>query len=199
MTTAASQPVDIRARRRDQTRQDLLASAWGLAERDGIASLSLRELAREAGMRAPSLYTYFDSKGAIFDAMFVAGYRQLDQMYDEIAIDPEKPAATLAAAIRQFLRFCQASTPRYQLMFTRVIAGWEPSPAAYAASVASYDRMAAAFAAIGLEGQRTLDLWTALTAGLAAQQLANDPTGDRWVQLSRDAAEMFLAHIGRKP
>lgn len=199
MVTAPSRPADARTRRRDQTRQDLLGSAWRLAERDGIASLSLRELAREVGMRAPSLYTYFDSKAAIFDAMFVEGYRQLDEMYDRITIDPDHPEATLEAAIQLFLRFCQSSPPRYQLMFTRAIAGWEPSPTAYAVSVASYERMAAAFAPLGVEGPRALDLWTALTAGLAAQQLANDPAGDRWVHLSRDAAHMFLAHIGRKP
>jgi len=42
---------------------------------------------------------------------------------------------------------------------------------------------------------RDTDLLTALFSGLASQQLANDPVGDRWRQLSREAAEMYVAHI----
>lgn len=189
--------VDVRTRRRDQTRREILALAWELAERDGIANLSLRGLARTVGMQAPSLYTYFGSKGAIFDAMFAQGYGQLDELYAELEIDAADVAATLTTATVRFLQFCQASLPRYQLMFTRVVADWQPSPEAYAASVGSYERMAARLAPLGIAGGDTLDLWTAITAGLAAQQLANDPDGDRWVRLAGDATEMFLNHIGR--
>jgi len=39
------------------------------------------------------------------------------------------------------------------------------------------------------------DLLTALFSGLASQQLANDPDGDRWRRLSREAAEMFVTHV----
>jgi AcrR family transcriptional regulator len=189
--------LDVRARRRERTRADILDAAWRLADRDGIANLSLRELAAEVGMRAPSLYTYFDSKAAIFDAMFAQGYEQLDAVYAGLSIDASDPAAALADATVAFLEFCQASIPRYQLLFTRVVADWHPSPEAYAVSVASYERMVDRLAPLGVVGQRGLDLWTAITAGLAAQQLANDPTGDRWVRLSSDVAEMFLAHLRR--
>lgn len=189
--------VDVRTRRRDQTRREILTLAWELAERDGIANLSLRELARTVGMQAPSLYTYFGSKGAIFDAMFAEGYRQLDEFYAGIELDPTDAKATLTAATVAFLRFCQASLPRYQLMFTRVVADWQPSPEAYAVSVASYERMAVRMESVGIASDDTRDLWTAITAGLAAQQLANDPDGDRWVRLAGDATAMFLNHIGR--
>ena len=42
-----------------------------------------------------------------------------------------------------------------------------------------------------------MDLYTAVLAGLAAQQMANDPQGDRWRLLSRDAMEMLIEHIDR--
>jgi hypothetical protein len=35
-------------------------------------------------------------------------------------------------------------------------------------------------------------------SGLTHQQVANDPGGDRWVRLSRQAVEMYLAQIERK-
>ena len=53
------------------------------------------------------------------------------------------------------------------------------------------ERMAAA----GITEQADLDLWTALLSGLASQQVANDPGGDRWLRLVDDAVDMFLAHV----
>lgn len=192
-----SDVATVRSRRHGQTRREILDAAWELAERDGIANLSLRTLAQNVGMRAPSLYTYFASKAAIFDAMFAEGYRQLDEVYATLPIDHDDVVGTLTAGTVAFVEFCQASIPRYQLMLTRVVADWEPSPEAYAVSVASYERITAMFASVGIEGERALDLWVAVTAGLAAQQVANDPAGDRWRRLSGDAAQMFLDYLGR--
>lgn len=191
--------MDVRQRRRSATREDILAAAWRLAERDGIAGLSLRDLAAEVGMRAPSLYTYFDSKAAIYDAMFADGYAALDGALAGLP-SPEggDPRTWLTTAVERFLAFCVASIPRYQLMFTRALPGWEPSPAAYAVSVGSWERMEEGLAAAGVTGERALDLWTALTSGLAAQQLANDPEGDRWVRLAPEAVEMYLDHLEEK-
>ncbi len=56
--------TDRRTRRREATRQEIVDAAWTLAREQGLAGLSLRELARQVGMRAPSLYSYFPSKAA---------------------------------------------------------------------------------------------------------------------------------------
>ncbi|TVR33573.1 MAG: TetR/AcrR family transcriptional regulator [Nitriliruptor sp.] len=193
----ARTPTDIRSRRREQTRAEIIAAAWRLAERDGIAGLSLRDLAVEVGMRAPSLYTYVENKAAIYDEMFAAGYHDLDGVMHEVELDVDDPIGSLEERIAAFVTFCQASVPRYQLMFTRAVPDWHPSEAAYAVSVRTYERMAHELARLGIDDPRALDLVTAVTAGLAAQQLANDPDGDRWRRLSRDAAEMILAQTRR--
>ncbi|MBW3659541.1 MAG: TetR/AcrR family transcriptional regulator [Actinobacteria bacterium] len=181
--------------RREEMRARLVAAAWALAERDGLAALSLRDLAAELGMRAPSLYTYVDGKAAIYDAMFAEGYRELDEAVATVPVDRDDPHGTLTRSVTAFLRFCQASRARYQLLFTGALPDWQPSPEAYAASVASYERMVEGLAELGVHGQDALDLWTALTAGLAAQQLANDPDGDRWVRLVPRAVSMFLSDL----
>ena len=196
MSTSA--PIPVRERRRQQTRAEILEAAWRLAERDGIAGLSLRELAGEVGMRPPSLYTYFDSKAAIYDAMFAAGYRELDAMEADLELDPDDPVGTLERSTEAFVDFCGASLARFQLMFTRAVPGWEPSPEAYAVSVASYERSVEELARLGIDEPRHVDLLTALVAGLASQQLANDPGGDRWRRLSREAAQMYVTHARRQ-
>src|SRR3979409_525344 len=78
---------DRRAERREATRSEILAAAWELARTEGLAGLSLRDVARKIGMRPPSLYWYFDSKHAIYDAMFAQGYRQaLDEIHNDVEI-----------------------------------------------------------------------------------------------------------------
>jgi AcrR family transcriptional regulator len=181
-------------RRRDEVRASILEAARDLARRDGLAELSLRDLAAAVGMRAPSLYSYFPSKAAIYDALFAEGYRELDA---ELAAVPwtGDAATDLRLALRGFLAFCVADLARYQLLFTRAIPGWRPSEAAYAVSQASYAAMVARLEPLGIRDPDAVDLWTGLTAGFAAQQVANDPEGERWIRLADDAVEMFLRHL----
>jgi len=68
---------DRRAERREAVIAEILEAAWDVARSEGLAGLSLRDVARRIGMRPPSLYWYFDSKRAIYDAMFMQGNRQL--------------------------------------------------------------------------------------------------------------------------
>ncbi len=65
------------AERRDATRAEILEAAWDLARINGLGGLSLGDVARRIGMKTPSLYWYFESKHAIYDAMFVQGNEQL--------------------------------------------------------------------------------------------------------------------------
>ncbi len=187
-------------RRRERTRQEITEAAWRLAEVNGIAGLSFREVAREVGLQAPSLYTYFDSKDALFDAMFAEGYTQLGEAvvgWVE-ATDGHDPVDALGEVVAAWIRFCQESPARYQLMFTRALPSWQPSPEAYAISEREYERMTESLAEVGISGADNLDLFTSLAAGLAAQQLANDPGGDRWVRLSHTVARMLIDDIKRR-
>jgi AcrR family transcriptional regulator len=198
-TAAAAAPRPTPAERRHlATRDEILAAARELAHRDGIGATSLRELAAAVGMKAPSLYSYFPSKAAILDALFADGYRELDAVLAELPRTGDL-RADLRTGFRAFLDFCVDDLPRYQLLFTRVVPGWQPSEDAYAVSRTSYDRMVAWFAELGVTDQRAIDLWTGLTAGFAAQQVANDPGGDRWIGLVDDGVDVFVRHLEEGP
>lgn len=187
----------IRERRRRDTGRDILDAAWRLAEETGIAGLSFREVARAVGMQAPSLYTYFDSKDALHDAMFAEGYRQLGETVTgwTAQVDGLDPADALGTVIGLWIEFCQASIARYQIMFTRAIPGWRPSDDAYAVSQQVYEQMTVELESLGISDPEDVDLYTAVASGLAAQQIANDPQGDRWVRLAPTAARMLLHDI----
>ena len=61
-------PRDRRAERYAATRREILDAAWDLVRAGGLGSLAMRELGARVGMRAQSLYAYFPSKFAIYDA-----------------------------------------------------------------------------------------------------------------------------------
>lgn len=186
---------DRRAERHAATRAEILDAAWELVRADGLASLAMRELGTRVGMRAQSLYAYFPSKHAIYDAMFAESNRELLGRVTELAPTPD-PIEGLRRRARMFLDFCVQDPVRYQLLFQRTIPGFVPSPESYAPAIDVLDGARRAVRACGITDDRAFDAWTALTSGLAAQQNANEPGGDRWVRLADEVTDMFVAHYG---
>ena len=78
-----------------------------------------------------------------------------------------------------------ADPVRYQLLFQRTIPDFVPSEESMALARASFADMAAVLARLGVVDSADLDLWTAVQMGLADQQLANEPGGDRWTATTR--------------
>ena len=163
---------------------------------EGLAGLSLRDLANRVGMRAPSLYSYFDSKHAIYDAMFAQGYEQFRARQYQPR-DGEDPLDALKKGTRAFVEFCVEDPARYQLLFQRTIPGFEPSAESYAIAVEVLESTRRNLAANGIRKKAHLDLLTALNTGLADQQISNDPGGDRWLRRVDDAMEMYFAFVRR--
>jgi AcrR family transcriptional regulator len=202
MAMATAQPADRTRQRQEVVRREILAAASRLATERGWEGLSLKELGAAVGMRAPSLYSYFPGKAAILDALFAEGYRQMDAVVDAAVaeVDPQAPPRErLEHVLSAWLAFCQADPARYRLMMTSAIPHWSPSEEAYAASLSSYQRMADYLAPIGFTPGPRLDLFTAVTAGLASQQLANDPGGDRWTRLLPVLVDMLLDQLPHIP
>lgn len=182
---------DRRAQRHAATRQEILDAAWELARQRGLTGWSLREVASAVGMRAPSLYVYFEGKDAIYDAMYAEGYRHLLERIDRAPTSGE-PVEVLRWAAREFFDFYVADTPRHQLLFLRVVPGFEPSSASYALADHVVERLREVLAEAGIDQPEAVDLWTALFTGLASQQASNDPGGDRWQRLLDRAVDMLI-------
>jgi AcrR family transcriptional regulator len=185
--------VDTRAVRRDATRERILSAAWELARSEGLAAVSLRSVARTVGMRAPSLYTYFESKNAMYDAMYAIGARQLAEALANRPTDAD-PQLTFRNRVRAFVGFCLADALRYQLIFERPVPRFEPTPESFQITVAALAETERDLEAAGVTGEASLDLLRALVTGLVTLQLANDPGGDRWARRLDDALDMFFAH-----
>lgn len=190
--------ADWRTEQRESARRRILDAAWSQAEAEGVGALSLRALARELGMTAPSLYSYFPAKDAIYDAMFAEAWRGLVDRMPELPPLHLSARDRLSAVIRDYLEYCNESLARYELMSRRPVPGWAPSPEAYREAERSLGGLVGLLASMGITERHHVDLATAVLAGLAAQQMSNEPGGDRWVRLSEEAADMLLAHLTKE-
>jgi AcrR family transcriptional regulator len=178
------------------TRAEILDAAWAIAREKGLSELTLREVGSRIGMRGPSLYSYFDSKNAIYDAMFGQAWSQCLAGLDALGAIPRSPRAAVKKLARAFFDFAAADLARHQLMNQRTIPGFVPSPEAYAPAVEMLERARAYLGARGVHRDDHFDLYTALVGGLVDAQQANDPGGDRWSQLLDQAMDMFADHAG---
>jgi AcrR family transcriptional regulator len=188
---------DWRSERREAARAEILKAAETLARDQGLTGWTLRDLAKQLGMAAPSLYSYFSSKDALFDAMFAQGNREM------LALDfPTGPdlRQALASNAEVFARFCCEDPVRYQLLFQRTIPGFTPSAASWELAQAAYEHAMAPLMELGITDQDDLDLVTGVISGMIAQQLSNEPGGDRWIRLLDRVTEMLHHHfVSRTP
>lgn len=195
MPTTPSQG-DRRQVRREAKRAAILDEAWRLAHQDGLAAISLRDLADAVGLRQPSLYVYFDSKLALYDAMFADAYRQLIAAVGKPRHDD--PRRALSRLVADCVQFSSDDPVRHQLLFQRTIPGFEPSAESMQLAHEFYAFGQGLAHAAGVRTSAQMDVLTALISGLAHQQVANEPGGRRWVRRADQVVQMFLADVGRR-
>src|SRR4051812_1936158 len=169
------------AERREAKVTSIVAAAWDLARQHGIAGVSLHALARKVGMRQPSLYSYFDSKNALYDAMFADGNRQLLERLSALQLPADRRAA-LKTFMRAFTDFAVEDPPRNSLLFLRVVPGFEPTPESYALAGKVLERAGEVMAAAGVTDPGDVDCMVAMVGGLIEAQLSNEPGSDRWTR-----------------
>ena len=107
-------------------RADLLAAATALIERTGSAeAVSLRAVAREAGVTAPAVYGHFADLGALLDAVIAQGFTDLGAAISAATDAVADPVGRLRAGCRAYVRCGLAAPGRYRAMFgtRRVPAG----------------------------------------------------------------------------
>lgn len=179
--------------RRAATRRRILDCAWQLSRERGLTGWGVRDLGGLVGMRAPSLYGHFAGKNEIYDALFAEGYDAFLDAFADIRAAGEPATTALVRGARRFVELAVADPARMQLLFLRVIPGFEPSTSSYARATRLLEEMGEVLAEVGVTDPAALDLWTATLTGLATQQTSNDPGGTRWLALVDRAVAMLMA------
>ena len=205
-------PLGRRQRRRLETIEEVLDHAVQIMAEDGVAGLSLGEIARRMGIRPPSLYVYFPSKNALYDALFARGWRLLLERMR--ARDLERPpvgddlGAIMLDAAGEFVRWSVENFAYAQLLFWRPVPRYRPGEAAYGPAVELYQWGLERLGRLQQRGliRTEVDVeaahrdWTVLVSGVISQQLSNAPgepfESGRFTTALPGLAAMFATYYG---
>ena len=99
-------------------RQEILDAAVELLGRaatdDGV---TLRDIARRAGIAAPSVYSHFADRAAIIDAVVAESFAELKAVAHAAGEEATRPADRLRALCAAYVRFGQENPGRYRILF----------------------------------------------------------------------------------
>jgi AcrR family transcriptional regulator len=175
-------PEERRERNRSEVRQAILSAARDVMREQGVAALSLREVARRVRMQAPSLYAYFPSKMALYDALFVLAITHFAQYRD--SVDPGGDFWTrLTTRMNAYMTFARENPELHQLAFERPVPGFTPSDESMAVSYRVLggveqllqDGIDQGTLALDIPIPQARDIIVGLFHGITAQHIANDP------------------------
>ena len=96
----------------------LVRTALRLIGRRGAAALSLREVAKRAGVSASAVYRHYADKEALLAALAAEGFARLNAAFaGALAAAPREPRARLVALGEAYAAFALAHPDHYRLMF----------------------------------------------------------------------------------
>lgn len=173
---------DRRAVRRQETIEEIVAISLREMTRVGAGGLSLGAVARELGIRTPSLYGYFDSKAALYDEIFRRGWVEIGELIGDL-LPLEDLRAQLAESFRLLVVWSAEHPAQAQLMFWRPVPSWEPSPEAFEPALVTMGLFMDGLTRANDRGDLRTDVpleeqaqvWSALVTGVISQQLSNEP------------------------
>jgi AcrR family transcriptional regulator len=205
--------IDRRLRRRLETIEEIVDVAVEVMTEHGVGGLSLGEVARRMGMRTPSLYVYFDSKNAVYDAVFARGWRSQFAVMEPLHGNDERADEDLTAYLldvaSSFIRWTMENPASAQLMMWRPVPGYEPSAEAFEPAVQMLQSARVMFTRLSERGlirpdvsvDDLLQTWTVLTSGVMTRQLANAPHESfeegRVTATLPALVSMFVAHYSQ--
>jgi AcrR family transcriptional regulator len=176
-------PSDRRQRNRQEMVDAILRNARSIMREEGVAALSLRELARRLRFTVQALYKYYPSKAALYDALFREGTDTFARYWRAALADRVSIWDKLESGIEAAMRFAHDYPELSDLTFSRPVPGFVPSPESMQESsvlVAELDETIAGAIASGemrsgLLATEVRNLYLAMLDGLTRQHMANEP------------------------
>ncbi len=181
-TVVAGRGLSIQERRqrnREEMRAAILDVSREIMREQGLAALSLNEIARRVGITTPALYTYFPSKAALYDALYRMGIRLFREAEEALWRTTEPTWERLRAWFELRLAQAEANPELYHLVFDDPIPGFMPTAESMEEVVALRQ---AAVQAIGelitagvmqphLPPEQVTDLLFTMRRGIVAEQI----------------------------
>lgn len=179
-------------------RSRILEAAQDILQEEGVEALSVRHIAKRAGLSTMGVYSYFGGKDQVCEQLYVAGFRDLAEAVAK-ARSEEYPEAVIVESTRNYLEFYRCNKNRYALMFGMGATDYTPGEEAKRAARESFE------VAIGLvqplaEDLNTemgaerlaLQIWASTHGFIAIKPHASSIQENNWEQLVIDSARQLI-------
>jgi AcrR family transcriptional regulator len=104
----------------ERLRGEIVSAAADLLEATGDeGAITLRAVARRAGITAPSIYAHFDGREAILEAVVAEAFPALAARLRAASEAEDDPVARLRAGCAAYLAFASEQPQRYRVLFQR--------------------------------------------------------------------------------
>lgn len=108
-------------------RDDIIEAARRLLERAGTReSVTLRAIAREIGIAAPSIYRHFADREAIVQAVEAMTYEELERAIEAATATSSDSVDRLVAGCLAYVDFSLENPGRYRILFNQLEGAPEP-------------------------------------------------------------------------
>ncbi|APR77424.1 Transcriptional regulator, TetR family protein [Minicystis rosea] len=101
----------------EDLRSAILVASLALIEKEGVAALSMREVARRLGVTHQAPYHHFDGRGAILQAIVDEGFTKLWEALDRAMVPGGPALENIAAAGHAYVQFALANPGHFRVMF----------------------------------------------------------------------------------
>lgn len=118
MITVSTLKANERRYHHGDLRTALITEGLRAVEANGAEALSLREIARAAGVSATAVYRHFPDKRALLAALASEGVRRLGQAQEEAAATASSPNDAFVASGKAYVRFALDNPGLFRLTFT---------------------------------------------------------------------------------
>src|ERR1700758_3471721 len=95
----------------------LVAAGRRILESEGPDALSLRAVAREAGVSPAAPYHHFKDKGELLDAVAAEGWRELGDAIARARAEAPSPAVAVTEIGVAYIRFARDNPALYRIMY----------------------------------------------------------------------------------
>lgn len=135
------------------TRREIIAAATRLlgmaTSRDAV---TLRAIARETGIAAPSIYKHFPDREAILDTVVSDTFLLLDAACREASAGATTGVDRVRAISYAYVEFAAEHRSEYRVLFERAATPGDPEPRSYPTGIRAFEYFSGAFQQMIAEG-----------------------------------------------
>ena len=186
----------------DSVGTQLVKAASQLLATEGPGALTVRRIAKEAGVSTMNVYSRFGGKDGVVEQLFVQGFSQLGAGMStaEVTDDPIADVRSCGLAYR---RFAIDHPTIYSVMFDRVVPDYVPSVEAHTLAGSTLQQLAQRLERAMRAGKlrsadplATAALVWATCHGVVSLELKNvGPTSIAWADVYTNAMDMIVVGL----